>query len=84
MSNCDLLPPCIFSNTNKAECKLDKAKLFNKYFHSVCSHSSFNLPNMKDFPSYSNPITTIQFSVTEVYEALISLHPKKAAGVDDI
>jgi len=39
---------------------------------------------MKDFPSHSNPITAIQFSVTEVYEALISLHPKKAAGVDDI
>jgi len=61
-----------------------KAKLFNMYFHSVFTCSSFNLPNMKDFPSHSNPITTIQFSVTEVYKALISLHPKKTAGVDDI
>jgi len=31
---------------------------------------------MKDFPSHSNPITTIQFSVTEVYEALIDIGPK--------
>jgi len=44
MSKCDLLPPYIFSNTNKAECELDKAKLFNIYFHSVFTRSSLIYP----------------------------------------
>ena len=63
MSKSDLLPPCIFSNTNKAECDLDKATLFNMYFHSVFTHSSFNLPSMEDFSTHPNPITTIQQQV---------------------
>ena len=39
---------------------------------------------MEDLPTHPNPITTIQFSTAEVYKSLISLHPKKAAGIDDI
>jgi len=39
---------------------------------------------VEDLPFHPSPITTIQFSTDEVFKALISLHPKKAAGVDDI
>jgi len=57
-----------------------------KLTFSLCFYSQLIQPPrcMRDLPFHPSPINTMQFSTDEVYEALISLHPRKAAGVDDI
>ena len=60
----------------------DKAALFNQYFHSVFTTSSSTLPDM-GYPSIDS-LQLIDISETEVYNALISLDPNKALGIDGI
>ena len=63
---------------------LDKANAFNKYFHSVFSHSTYTLPDNNELPSASDLLSDITVSSDEVHQALISLQPNKASGPDNI
>jgi len=60
-----------------------KAELFNHYFYSVFSHSSSPMPS-HDLPPPDNPLNSINFTMQEVFDALIDLNPHKVRGIDNI
>ena len=62
----------------------EKALLFNKYFHSVFTKSSFHLPPISDLPTPQSCIGQITITESEVYQNLASLDPHKAMGCDEI
>ena len=57
-----------------------KASLFNQYFQSVFTTSSFILPPLNDLPCPSTVLNNILVSEVEVYDGLVSLNPNKAMG----
>ena len=62
----------------------DKAKLFNHYFFSVFTHSSYQLLSLHDVAHITPALEKIHFDECEVQEALLSLDYNKAAGIDTI
>ena len=62
----------------------EKATLFNTFFHSVFTHSSFNLPPSENFPVPDSTISDISISELDVFEALSSLNESKSMGIDGI
>ena len=62
----------------------DKANLFNKYFYSVFSRSTYSLPNFESMPQASVSLDSIYISEEDVYDVLLSLDPHKATGIDGI
>ena len=67
-----------------AETDVEKADLFNSYFHSIFTRSSFRCPNSHLLPNIHPKLSDISISEEEVYQALTSLDPSKAAGCDGI
>ena len=78
------IPSTVFFNDNSATEDFDKATLFNKYFYSVFSESSYVLPQFQDMPSTNSTTDSINFTEDEVYSALSSLDSTKATGIDGI
>ena len=74
----------VFLNSSSATSDTGKAELFNTFFHSVFTSSSFSLPNMSTLPLPSSCICTSRFSDSEVLDALSSLDPTKSSGCDGI
>ena len=75
----------MFNGSLKATKDIDRADLFNDYFHSVFTKSNFTLPvhdvsNDVVHPSISNLLITD----SDVYEVLASLDISKAKGLDGI
>ena len=62
----------------------DKAKLFNYYFFSVFTHSSYQLPSLREVAHTTPALDEICFDEREVYDVLISQDCNKAAGIDGI
>ena len=75
---------CLHFNSTTADSDQDKATLFNRYFYSVFTNSSFSLPNICHLPKPNSVLGDISISEDEVFEALISLDPSKAMGCDGI
>ena len=73
----------ILTLSRSLQINLDKANLFNSYFHSVFNHSSGSV-NADELSDISNSLDNIIVSETEVFQALINLDPSKASGLDDI
>ena len=71
-------------NNCDATSDVGKAQLFNTFFHSVFTDSSFSLPNLTTLPIPSSCICTLTFSDAEVFHALSLLDPTKASGCDGI
>ena len=65
-----------------ATSNLDKASLFNKYFYSIFTPSSFDLPPLDSLPTLSSILCDISISTSEVFKSLVSLDPTKAMGID--
>ena len=78
------LPPELHNDSITANTDLDKAELFNQYFHSIFSQSNFNLPDTSNLPVPGKCLGSIHFTVQEVLEALNNLDPNKASGIDNI
>jgi len=70
------IPSTVVYNNTSATHDIDKANLFNKYFYSVFSHSTYSLPNFENMPSTTMSLDSISIS-EEVYDALSSLDPHK-------
>ena len=66
-----------------AESENEKVDMFNRYFHSIFTKSSFNCPNLNQWPSIHPKLSDISVS-EEVFQTLSSLDPSKAAGCDGI
>jgi len=77
------IPSTIYFDSLTASSDLDRANLFNHYFHSVFTNTS-SLPSIDDLPDLSHTINSVEFTEMEVYNVLISLDPNKASGIDDI
>ena len=60
----------------------NKACLFNTFFYSVFTRSSFQIPPLE--PSPASSISVIGISELDVFDALSSLDSSKAMGMDGI
>ena len=81
--SCRSPPQYILGQVASSSLDEDKAKLFNHYFFSVFTHSSYQLPSLHEV-AHITPIDEICFDEHKVYEILISQDCNKAAGIDSI
>ena len=63
---------------------ISKANLLNRFFHSTFSPSLAEPPVTRTTPLFSNHITEVQLTVSEVVQVLRSLDVNKASGPDAI
>ena len=80
----DTIPPTVSLDSHIATSDIEKANLFNTFFHSVFTHSSYNLPPLEMLPMPPSTISDITISESDVYDAMTSLNPTKAMGIDGI
>ena len=78
------LPSIMYLDDTQASAGFDQAQLFNQYFHSVFTHSSYGLPSPADLPAAETVLSTINISALDVFQALCNLDPNKASGIDSI
>ena len=84
LTNHSVIPPSVHFNDQYATSNTEKACLFNEYFHSIFTHSSFVLPPVSELPSPESSLINISFSDADVYSALASLDETKSMGIDRI
>jgi len=80
----DAVPQNVSLDSQGATSDIEKANLFNTFFYSVFTQSSFNLPPLESLPIPPSTICDITISESDVYDALTSLNPTKAMGIDGI
>ena len=61
-----------------------RPSLFNQSSYSVFTHSLCDLPSSVDLPVGSETLYRINISAADVFQALHSLDPNKASGIDSI
>ena len=80
--------PChwlsVYLGSSNSNLDKDKAKLFNHYFFSIFTHSSYQLPSLHEISHITPALAEICFDECEVYTVLASLVCNKAAGIDGI
>ena len=84
ITGCNAIPPTVYFDSCSASSDMDKASLFNEYFHSVFTTSTFELPPACDRPEPVSCLSDLTITTTEVYQGLSSLDPGKAMGCDGI
>lgn len=77
-------PPVMYLDSTPASTDLEKAELFNQFFYSVFSTTTFTLPPISRLPVHSNTLDKIDITETDILEALTSLDPSKAQGPDEL
>ena len=75
------IPNTIHLGDISAQSDLNKANLFNSYFHSVFTKSSFCCPNPHQLPDINPKLGHLSNTEEEVFH---SLDPSKATGCDGI
>ena len=78
------LPISVTYNSTSATSDLEKASLFNVYFHSVFTCSTYTLPPLTVIPTPQCTCNDIVISEEEVFQEFSTLDPSKAAGCDSI
>ena len=78
------LPPLMHFDSLSATTDSVKASLFNNYFYSIFTRSSFVLPTIGELPSVDSLISDISISDSDVYSELTKLDTSKAMGIDNI
>ena len=78
------IPAIVSLDSNTVSAESDKANLFNTYFHSIFTRSSYKIPPLEGLPSPTHTLSDIGISEMDVYEALNSLDISKAMGIDGI
>ena len=69
------MPSTIYFNELSPD--LERAELFNKYFHSVYTSSPFTLPLLNDLPTPDTLLTNINISSYDVFQVLCTLDPPR-------
>ena len=77
-------PSKLYFNSKTAVIDAHKADLFNNYFCSIFSGSSFSLPLLSTIPIPHTTLSYLDISVPDVYVELISVDQTKAMGIDEI
>ena len=80
----DAIPHTVTFGSSVATSEYEKVNLFNKFFHSVFTQSSFNIPPLDQLPQPHSTLSDITITESDVYEGLISLNAVKAMGIDSI
>ena len=80
----DAIPHTVTFGSSVATAEYEKVNLFNKFFHSVFTQSSFNIPPLDQLPQPHSTLSDITITECDVYEGLISLNAVKAMGIDSI
>ena len=80
VSNPSTMPTTLHLDGNSASSDFEKATLFNRYFFSVFTRSSFQIPPLSSLTP-SQAISEVTFSELDVFRAL---YPSKAMGCDII
>ena len=78
------IPSTVTFETTTATSDYEKAFLFNSYFHSVITQSSFVLPSINELSTPASTLSDIFVTELDVYTALASLGPTKAGGIDGL
>ena len=86
LTNSRSLPLILHTDSTEVTTDIDKANAFNQYFYSVFRHDTSTTLCNENLPNTSSCICTcsIDISVEEVFDALITLNPNKASGLDNI
>lgn len=79
-----MIPPTVSFNSSCASNDLEKATLFNTYFHSVFTNSTFTLPPLDGLPPGNPDCSDLEISEQDVYNVLSSLDHTKSMGLDGI
>ena len=79
-----IIPPVVKHDNVSAVSDHHIACLFNQFFHSVFTKSSFELPCVSGLTTPLMNISDITISELDVYKALSSLDTTKASGCDGI
>ena len=80
----NVLPSTLHLDDVFAVSDSEKASLFNTYFHSVFTRSSFQLPLFSEFEMPSSSLSDICISELDVFRVLRFLDVTKAKGCDGI
>ena len=80
----DTFPSNITFESSTATSDYGKATLFNDYFFSVFTQSSYVLPPVDELPKPDASLSDIVISESDVFNALTSLDSNKAMGIDRI
>ena len=81
LSSTTSVPPIVFLDSSTG---CDKVSLFNTFFHSVFTHSEFQIPPLEELPVPANSLSDIGISELDVFEILSTLDASKAMGFDGI
>ena len=84
LSKTSTIPSSVILENCSTTSDSEKAELFNNFFHSVFTRSSFSLPDMSTLSLPSSCICSLTISDTEVFEAISSLDPTKSSGCDGV
>ena len=84
LSSKSSLTPSMHFNSFSAKNDYDKAQIFNKYFHSIFTRSSFTLPPISELPSVVSLISDIFIPESDVFSELSLLDTSKTMGIDNI
>ena len=84
LTNTSSIPHTVYFENLSVATDIDKASMFNTYFHSVMTRSDFALPSPCDLPVLESSLVNITILDSEVYDTLISLDETKAMGIDGI
>jgi len=71
-------------SSSTASTDLDRATLFNKFFHSVFTASAFDLPSTNHLAHPSISFPDISITPLEVLNTVHSLDPSKSMGIDNM
>ena len=78
------VPTIVFLDSLCGFSDREKVSMFNTFFHSVFTKSSFQIPPLEECFSDSSTLSDIGISELDVYESLSSLDITKAMGIDGI
>ena len=78
------VPPLLSLDTATASNDKEKVTLFDSYFHTVFTWSSYLIPPVEDLPMLSSTLSDISLFEMDVFEALSSLDTSKACDADGI
>ena len=81
ITNQNTIPPSVTFDDKCAVSDFHKACLFNKYFHSIFTRSSFQLPPSSELLTPQSYLSEIEISELDVYNALISLDSSGCDGI---
>lgn len=76
------IPSTMYFGSQSASSSYGKASIFNQFFHSMFTSSSYVLPS--ELPRVSPSFTDFEISAADVLKVLVSLDGAKAKGLDGI